>query len=223
MLAATAVALSIAPLAACGAGNEAQTLNMAPDNASAAQGDISILNANVVTAAEGGDHAGISARLYNKGDKDQTLHSITLPGTGAKVTLRPAKGDGPVVVPAGGTVALGGRGNASAEITDASRIRLGDAQTVVFTLSRTGDISLRALVVPAKHEYGHVGPSTTPAPEPTTSAPSGAPDGSPSATDGPDDEKADEKADEKGAPEGDRQSADASPNGQRTEEAHADH
>ena len=233
MLAATIVALSTASLAACGAGNHAQTLNMDPDNASLTQGDISVQNANVITAADNDDQAGISARLYNQGDKDQTLRAITLPGTGATVRLRAADGQGPVVVPAKGSVALGGKGNASAEISDASKIRLGDLQPVVFDLSRTGEIKLEVTVVPARHEYRDAGPSFAPSPEQSpsgspsdSSSPSSSatPDGSPSATDG-----RNGAPDEPGAGEGRRDSRntphhpDASSRGEQSGEEQAAH
>lgn len=48
-LAAAAIAFSIASLAACGAGHNAQTLEIKPDNAATSVGDIKVQNAVVIT------------------------------------------------------------------------------------------------------------------------------------------------------------------------------
>ncbi|MER7465750.1 DUF461 domain-containing protein [Streptomyces sp. NPDC097981] len=185
-LAATAIAFSIASLAACGAGSDAQTLQIKPDNAAATKGDIKIQNALVITQGEkdkkGGPGA-VSATLFNSGTKAQTLDSITLPGGKAKVTLKAAEGTGKVTVPAHGSVVLGGKGNASAVIDNAAAVENGNAQKVVFQLSNTGDVELEAFVVPNTGMYAAFGPTEAPiaAPGATPSgSPSGTPSGSPS-------------------------------------------
>ncbi|MGC5345775.1 DUF461 domain-containing protein [Streptomyces sp. DT24] len=181
-LAATAIVFSIASLSACGAGQGAQTLKIRPDNAATSVGDIQIQNANVVTQpeldAEG--PAVVVATLFNNGTKKQTLDSVTLDGAGP-VKLHPAKGDGPLTVPAGGKLILGGDGNASAVIEKGREAaKDGDVQKVVFKFSETGDIELPALVVPATSYFKGYGPSELPA-LPSTQ-PSGSASGSPSAT-----------------------------------------
>ncbi|WP_326766922.1 copper chaperone PCu(A)C [Streptomyces sp. NBC_01591] len=187
-LAATAIVFSIASLTACGAGNDAATLKVRPDTAATTIGDISIQNANVVTqperTAEG--PAVVAATLFNNGTKPQTLEAVTLPGSSASVQLHAAKGAGPVVVPAGGTVILGGEGNASAVIENGREAaQAGNVQPVVFKFSSTGEIPLGAFVVPATGYFADSGPSALPvAPEkspgakPTGSA-SGTPEGTP--------------------------------------------
>jgi hypothetical protein len=193
-LAATALAFSLASLAACSAGNNAQTLGVKPDSAAATIDDITIQNAVVVTPdrTDPEGPAVVTGTLFNNGAAKQTLDSITLPGTSATVKLSPAKGSGPVTVPAGGWVQLGGKGHASAVIDNGRESAIdGDAQQVVFTFSETGDVGLRALVFPATGYREGVGPSATPTatgtPTPTgtpqqpgepTGTDSGAPDGS---------------------------------------------
>ncbi|MGW2087975.1 copper chaperone PCu(A)C [Streptomyces sp. NPDC001880] len=185
-LAATAIVFSIASLTACGAGNDAATLKVRPDSAATTIGDISIQNANVITqpelTAEG--PAVVSATLFNNGTKPQTLEAVTLPGSSASVQLHAAKGSGQVVVPAGGSVVLGGKGNAAAVIENSREAaKAGNMQPVVFKFSSAGEVPLNAAVVPAESYFTDFGPSTLPvAPQqsaestPTDSA-SGAPEG----------------------------------------------
>ncbi|MFD9410464.1 DUF461 domain-containing protein [Streptomyces sp. NPDC059989] len=189
-LAATAVVFSIASLAACGAGNDAQTLQIKPDNAAVTKGEIKIQNALVIT--QGGKEkkgpAAVSATVFNSGTKAQTLDGITLGGGKAKVTLKAAEGAGKITVPAGGSVVLGGKGNASAVVEGgAEAAKDGDVQDVVFQLSSTGDVALQAFVVPATGMYAGYGPTAAPAAGATASGspaatPSGSPSGSPSGT-----------------------------------------
>ncbi|MET9863326.1 DUF461 domain-containing protein [Streptomyces smyrnaeus] len=189
-LAATTLALAAVSLTACGAGNDAQTLEIKPDNAATHVGVIEIQNANVVTGTTGSDEATVTARIFNDGEKDQVLKGIRTKG--ARAELSPAKGEKKLVVPAGGSLALGGKGKASAVFADAEKtgIKDGNAQPLTFDLSRTGAVKLRATVVPAKGAYETVGPSSSPspsrrAPEPgasSTASPSGAPSDSHSAS-----------------------------------------
>ncbi|MFJ5561129.1 DUF461 domain-containing protein [Streptomyces sp. NPDC093250] len=164
-LAAAAIAFSIASLSACAAGHNAQTLQIQPDNAATSVGDIKIQNAIVVTQPdlESTGPAVISARLFNEGDTDQTLESVTLPGTGKSAQLSPAEG-GSLTVPAGGSLMLGGEGNAAAVLPSSREaVQDGNAQEVTFTFSETGDVSLRAFVFPAENFFESWGPSETPA------------------------------------------------------------
>ncbi|MEY2227541.1 MULTISPECIES: DUF461 domain-containing protein [Streptomyces] len=183
-LAATAVVFSIASLAACGAGQDAQTLQIKPDNAAATKGDIEVQNALVITQGQKGEKgpAVVSATVFNNGTKAQTLDGITLPGGKGKVALKPAEGSGKVTVPALGYVVIGGKGNASAVIEDgAATVRDGEVQKVLFQLSSTGGIELEAFVVPATGAFAPFGPTAAPAPAATASGtPSGTPSGSPS-------------------------------------------
>ncbi|MFD7164030.1 DUF461 domain-containing protein [Streptomyces violascens] len=170
-LAASAIAFSLASLSACAAGNGAQTLGVKADNAYITVGDIKVQNATVVTQpkvdAEG--PAVVAATLFNNGTDPQTLDSIQVGS--AAVKLSPAKGAGPITVPAHGSVVLGGKGNASAVVANGREAaKNGDAQKVTFQFSRTGNVSLDAFVVPATSYFEGVGPSELPKPKESPAA-----------------------------------------------------
>ncbi|CAM5616736.1 hypothetical protein SVIOM342S_03938 [Streptomyces violaceorubidus] len=164
-LAAAAIAFSIASLAACGAGHNAQTLEIKPDNAATSVGDIKVQNAVVITQPDlkSTGPAVVSATLFNGGDKDQTLESVTVSGTDKSAELKPAKGEkGGLTVPAGGSLVLGGKDNAAAVLPSSREaIRDGNAQKITFNFSETGAVSLRAFVVPAESYFSEWGPSET--------------------------------------------------------------
>ncbi|MCT2592799.1 DUF461 domain-containing protein [Streptomyces sp. N2-109] len=171
-LAATVLALSAATLTACAAGTNAETLQVKPDNAAVDVGHIQVQAANVITTegSEGPGPAAITAKIFNTGDKAETLQGITLGESGLAVQVTPAKGES-LKVPAGGSLALGGKGNASAVIMDGAALENGSAPEISFDLSTTGSVKLRATVVPEEHDsYGDYGPTVTPTePSPTAS------------------------------------------------------
>ncbi|NUP17073.1 MAG: DUF461 domain-containing protein [Streptomyces sp.] len=177
-LAAAAIAFSIASLAACGAGTNAQTLEIKPDNAATTVGDIKVQNAVVITQPdqESTGPAVISATLFNNGTSAQTLDTIAVDG-GGTAALSPAKGKGKLTIPAGGSLVLGGKGNATAVLENSSEaVQDGNAQKVTFSFSKTGDVSLKAFVVPAQSYFEKWGPTEMPSapaetsPSPTESA-----------------------------------------------------
>ncbi|MEU7378771.1 MULTISPECIES: DUF461 domain-containing protein [unclassified Streptomyces] len=164
-LAAAAIAFSLASLAACGAGNDAQTLQIHPDHAAATVGTIQVQNAVVVTqpGVQTKGPAVIIATLFNSGTTDETLDAIRVDGDGS-AQLTAAQGGGKVTVPAHGSVILGGKDNASAALTNPGPVlKDGNAQKITFTFSKTGDVSLRAFVVPAEGYFDKWGPSNIPA------------------------------------------------------------
>lgn len=170
-LAATAIAFSLASLAACGAGNNAQTLGVRPDHAATSVGDITIQNATVITQPDlkAKGPAVVSATIFNEGTTDQTLESITVKGADEKVEIAPAKGDkaagknGRLTIPAGGSVVIGGKDNASAVLPSGREaVKDGDAQQVTFAFSKTGDVKLEAFVVPAESYFTKWGPTEVP-------------------------------------------------------------
>ncbi|WND36787.1 DUF461 domain-containing protein [Streptomyces sp. BB1-1-1] len=186
-LAAAAIAFSIASLAACGAGHNAQSLEIKPDNAATTVGDIQIQNAIVITQPdlESTGPAVVSATLFNNGRSDQKLESITVAGTGKSAELKPAEGEkggnGGLTVPAGGSLILGGEGNASAVLPSSREaIQDGNAQEITFTFSKTGEVSLRAFVVPAERYFSEWGPSDVPAAPGASAKPSRETSGEPS-------------------------------------------
>ncbi|RPF34474.1 DUF461 domain-containing protein [Streptomyces sp. TLI_185] len=171
-LAAAAIAFSIASLAACGAGGDAQTLEVKPDNAAAKVGNLKVQNVLIITQPDlqSTGPAAIAATLFNNGSTAQTLDSITLPGTGKTAELKPAKGSGPLTVPAHGSLVIGGKGNASASLPSSREaVQDGNAQKITFTFSQTGAVSLRAFVVPSDNYFKKWGPSEVPTGAPSTS------------------------------------------------------
>ncbi|MGW1912845.1 DUF461 domain-containing protein [Streptomyces sp. NPDC002076] len=175
-LAASAIAFSIASLAACGAGNDSQTLGIKPDNAATTVGNIKVQNATVITQPDlkSTGPAVVSATLFNQGSTDETLQSIAVAGSTEAVKLTPAKG-GSLTVPAHGSLILGGPGNASAELPSGrAAVQDGNAQTITFTFSKTGAVSLRAFVVPAAGYFDKWGPSQIPTASATVSGAPGA-------------------------------------------------
>ncbi|MER6565018.1 DUF461 domain-containing protein [Streptomyces sp. NPDC001093] len=163
-LAASAIVFSIASLAACGAGNDSQTLQVKPDNAATSVGNIKVQNATIITQPDlkSTGPAVISATIFNSFKDPETLQSISIPGSTETVKLTPAKGQS-LTVPAHGSLILGGQGNASAEIPSGRQaVQDGNAQKITFTFSTTGDVSLRAFVVPATSYFDKWGPSQIP-------------------------------------------------------------
>ncbi|GAA4787407.1 DUF461 domain-containing protein [Streptomyces ziwulingensis] len=163
-LGAVVTAFSILPLAACGAGNNAQTLEIKPDNAATSVGDIKIQNAVVITQPdlESTGPAAVAATVFNGGSTAQTLESISVDGTGKTAELKPVKGQD-LTVPAGGSLVIGGKDNASAVLPSSREaVQDGNAQKITFTFSKTGDVSLKAFVVPAEHYFAEWGPSDVP-------------------------------------------------------------
>ena len=163
-LAASALAFSVATLAGCAAGNNAQTLEVKPDNAATSVGDIKLQNVVIITQPEleSTGPAAVSATVFNSGTTPQTLESITVPGTGKTAELTAAKG-GSLSIPAGGSLVIGGANNASAVLASSREaVKDGNAQKITFAFSKTGDVSLRAFVVPAESFFSSWGPTEVP-------------------------------------------------------------
>jgi len=176
VLAATVLSLSIATLSACGAGNDAQTLQVKPDNAATTVDGIKIQNINVITQPDvnAKGPAVVSATVFNNGAKDQKLTAISVDGTGQSAKLSPAGGgSGAITVPAGGSVVLGGKDSASAVLSSGREaVKDGNVQPLTFSFSSLGKVKTNAYVVPAKNYFEGYGPSQLPQPSGSAS-PSG--------------------------------------------------
>ena len=170
-LAASALAFSVATLAACGAGNNSQTLEIKPDNAATSVGTIKVQNATVITQPDltSTGPAVVSATIFNTGTEPETLQSIVVAGTNKTAELHATKTQ-PLTIQAGGRLILGGKDNASAVLASSREaIQDGNAQKITFTFSKTGDVSLRAFVVPAESYFTGWGPSAVPSPSASAS------------------------------------------------------
>ncbi|WP_405685757.1 DUF461 domain-containing protein [Streptomyces sp. NBC_01387] len=183
VLAASAIVVSIASLSACAAGNDAATIEVKPDNAATSVGVIKVQNATVITQpkADVEGPAVISATLFNNGSTNQTLDDISISGSTSLVKITPAKGSGQVVVPAHGSVLIGGKNHAAAVLADGRKAAAdGSTQNLVFQFSETGKVPLTAYVVPATSYFTGFGPSslpTAPATPGTPVNPTGTPSG----------------------------------------------
>ncbi|KQW16874.1 hypothetical protein [Streptomyces sp. Root369] len=184
VLAAAAIAFSVTALSACAAGTNAQTLEVKPDNAETSVGGISLQNVVVVTqpateaSGETKGPAVVSATVFNTTGTAQTLDAVRVEG-GGSAEITPAKGKGKVTVPAHGSVILGGKGNASAAVAEIGEsVKDGNAQKVTFTFSTTGDVSLRAFVVPADSYFTKWGPTAVPSAPEKPAEPAATPTGS---------------------------------------------
>lgn len=183
-LAAAAIAFSTASLAACGAGSDSQTLQVQPDNAATSVGNIKIQNALVITQPDpkATGPAVVSATVFNNGRTPQTLDSISVEGDGT-AAITSARGTGALTIPAGGSVVIGGKGNASAVLSNpGTAVQNGNLQKVTFTFSTTGDVSLRAFVVPAENYFNKWGPSNIPMVPGASGTPAASATASPSAS-----------------------------------------
>ncbi|NLU74128.1 copper chaperone PCu(A)C [Streptomyces sp. HNM0575] len=223
-LAATVLALAVVTLSACEAGHDAQTLEVKPDSAATSVGSVKVQNVTIITPAAGEGPSAVTGRIFNQGTKDETLTSVKVKGTGERVKLRPAEGEKALTVPAGGSLALGGKDNASAELPPGAEmrgVRNGNAQQVSFDLSRTGVVTLRAAVVPSHGDYRKFGPTVAPSPSTTSATPSGSPSGS--ASESPGSPAGENSSDEKAGKGQEDASESASPSGSDAEHADGAH
>ncbi|MFJ8626592.1 DUF461 domain-containing protein [Kitasatospora sp. NPDC093550] len=176
-------AIAIASLSSCAAGNTPDTLQIKPDNAAATLGTDLRLNNIVVVTGEGtsGDYTGpanVVVNISNTATTPAELQSITVGSSAA--TLADAAGATltGIVIPAGGSVAIGGQGNPSATVASAS-VHVGGFAPTTFTFKDGQKVDAQAGVSPdGKGLYKGFGPTpsatATPAKSssPTAAAPS---------------------------------------------------
>jgi hypothetical protein len=136
-------AIAIASLSACAAGNTAETLEVKPDTASATLGTSLLLNnIVVVTGAEAsGEHTGpasVTVNISNTGTTDATLKTVTV-GTGtASLTDAAGASVDKLVIPAGGSVLLGGPGAPAARVASTS-LQVGGFAPTAFAFGEPGE------------------------------------------------------------------------------------
>lgn len=179
---AAVAALSIAPLAAaCGAGQDPQTLEVKPDSVATTVGAIEIQNAFIITEPSGSGAAVVTGRVFNNSMSAQQLTSVTVQGATGQVKLTGADGKaGPITIPANGSVTLGGKGNPVAELSDSKGVALGSFQRTVFDFSSTGQVAIDPSVVPAERYFAPFGPGADVSPS-VSAPPSVVPSDTPSA------------------------------------------
>ncbi|MFF2143345.1 DUF461 domain-containing protein [Kitasatospora sp. NPDC058190] len=170
-------AIAIASLSSCAAGNTPDTLQIKPDNAAATVGTNLRLNNIVVVTGVGtsGDYTGpanVVVNISNTADTAAELQSITV-GT-SSATFADAAGAplSSIVVPAGGSVVIGGQGNPSASLAAAS-VHIGGFAPTTFAFKDGQKVDAQAGVSPDSGENGrglYKGFGPTPAAVPTKSA-----------------------------------------------------
>jgi hypothetical protein len=181
-------AIAIASLSSCAAGNTPDTLQIKPDNAAATIGTNLRLNNIVVVTGVGtsGDYTGpanVVVNISNTADTAAELQSITV-GT-SSATFADAAGAplSSIVVPAGGSVVIGGQGNPSASLAAAS-VHIGGFAPTTFTFKDGQKVDAQAGVSPDSGENGrglYKGFGPTPTAVPTKSATPASPAATPSA------------------------------------------
>ncbi|MET8545311.1 DUF461 domain-containing protein [Kitasatospora sp. NPDC004799] len=177
-------AIAIASLSSCAAGNTPDTLQIKPDNAAATLGTNLRLNNIVVVTGEhaSGDHTGPANVVVNIGNSANTpaeLQSVTVGGAAATFADAAGAPLSSIVVPAGGSVAIGGQGNPSATLASAT-VHVGGFAPTVFTFKDGQKVEAQAGVSPDSGEHGRglykgFGPTPSPTATPAKTATPGAP------------------------------------------------
>ncbi|MEU3568926.1 DUF461 domain-containing protein [Kitasatospora sp. NPDC036755] len=176
-------AIAIASLSSCAAGNTPDTLQIKPDNAAATLGTNLRLNNIVVVTAEGasGDHTGpanVVVNIANTATTPAELQSVTVGGAAATFADAAGAPLSEIVVPAGGSVVIGGQGNPSATAASAT-VHVGGFAPTVFTFKDGQKVEAQAAVSPDSGEHGRglyqgFGPTPSPTATPAKTATPGA-------------------------------------------------
>jgi copper(I)-binding protein len=163
----------IAVLAGCEAGNNSPVDDWHPSTAGADSvvQDISISNVFVLGPEIGqtlpaGGSAGVFLALFNNGSKDDTLQSVTAPGTAKSVML---PGGGVVLAPQRSVLLTGPQPEI---ILNGLTRPLAGGTTVLLRLTfvNSGTDSLTVPVMPRAEYYSTYSPPATPSPTPTAKA-----------------------------------------------------
>ncbi|OKJ16994.1 hypothetical protein [Kitasatospora sp. CB01950] len=173
--AAALVLAAIVPLSACAAGNDADTLQIKPDNAATSIDNSVKLNNIVVVAPAGsaGEYSGpasVTANIANTAPKDDlVLTGIKVGGTAAQLTDENGAPVSQIVIHAGESVLLGGKGGAANAQVPSAKLSVGGYSPTTFTFEKAGDVSANANVQPAVGYYEGFGPQVKTSPSPATS------------------------------------------------------
>ncbi|MFI6153133.1 DUF461 domain-containing protein [Kitasatospora sp. NPDC051170] len=183
---AVVAAIAIASLSSCAAGNAPDTLQIKPDNAAATIGTNLRLN-NIVVVTPGkaaGDYTGpasVVVNIANTGTTAAELKTVVLGGGNATFTDASGASVPSIVIPAGGSVAIGGKGNPSATVSSAN-VKVGGFAKTAFGIQEGKEGQVRTVTAEAgvtpdsdlrnKDIYSGYGPSpsASPAPVPTKGA-----------------------------------------------------
>ncbi|WBP88161.1 DUF461 domain-containing protein [Kitasatospora cathayae] len=170
-------AIAIASLSSCAAGTTPDTLQIKPDNAAATLGTNLRLNNIVIVTGVGtsGDYTGpanLVVNISNTAGTPAELQSITVGSATATFADAAGAPQSSIVVPAGGSVMLGGQGNPSASFSSAS-VHIGGFATTTFAFKDGQKVDAQAGVSPDSGENGrglYKGYGPTPAASASTKA-----------------------------------------------------
>ncbi|MFE6051126.1 DUF461 domain-containing protein [Kitasatospora sp. NPDC056446] len=151
-------AIAIASLSSCAAGNTPDTLQVKPDNAAATIGTNLRLNNIVIVTGEhaSGDYTGaanVVVNIANTANTPAELQSVTVGTSAATFTDAAGAPLSGIVVPAGGSVAIGGQGNPSATVASAT-VHVGGFAPTTFAFKDGQKVDAQAGVSPDSGENG---------------------------------------------------------------------
>ncbi|MFD5466718.1 DUF461 domain-containing protein [Kitasatospora sp. NPDC127059] len=167
-------AIAIASLSSCAANNTPDTLQVKPDNAAATLGTNLRLNNIVVVTGVGasGDYTGpanVVVNISNTATTPAELQSITVGSANATFADAAGAPQPTIVIPAGGSVAIGGQGNPSATVGSAS-VHVGGFAPTTFAFKDGQKVDAQAGVSPDSDKGLYQGYGPTPSAAPTKSA-----------------------------------------------------
>ncbi|MFD8481226.1 DUF461 domain-containing protein [Kitasatospora sp. NPDC059673] len=177
--AAAIVLAAIVPLSACAAGNDADTLQIKPDNAATSIDNAVKLNNIVVVAPEGsaGEYTGpvaVTVNIANPAPKgDVVLTGVKVGGTAATLTDENGAQVSQIVIHAGESVLLGGKGGAALAQVPNAKVSVGGYTDTTFSFKSAGDVSANANVQPAVGYYQGFGPQAKTSSSSAPASPSG--------------------------------------------------
>jgi hypothetical protein len=163
--AAAALLIATAPvLAACSAGSDAQSLQVKPNSAATTvSSTLAVNGVTLVTTAGGSAPAALNANISNTGSTAETLRSVTVGGTTATFSGSTGTAVTDLTIPAGGSLVIGGPGNAQADLASLP-VQAGQFTPVVFQFASAGSVTLNALVNTGTGVYASYGPQVAPSP-----------------------------------------------------------
>ncbi|MFI9360523.1 DUF461 domain-containing protein [Kitasatospora sp. NPDC053057] len=167
-------AIAIASLSSCAAGTTPDTLQVKPDNAAATLGTTLRLNNIVLVTGVGtsGDYTGpanVVVNISNTASTPAELQSITVGNAAATFADAAGAPQSSIIVPAGGSVVLGGQGNPSATVSSAA-VHIGGFATTTFAFKDGQKVDAQASVSPDSDKGLYKGFGPTPAATPTPAA-----------------------------------------------------
>ncbi|OIV37773.1 hypothetical protein BIV57_09390 [Mangrovactinospora gilvigrisea] len=165
---------------ACGAGSDAATSQVRPDNATADLNGIHVANIQLVVDQNVPGKVAVTGSIVNGSKSADTLTGISISGaSGAPVKLS----GGSIATPKQQLVRIGGKGNPSA-IATTDTVTEGDFEKVTFTFQNAGSVSLNAGTKYATGGLAGEGPTAAPTHAASTASPGATPTGSATATAG---------------------------------------